>query len=120
MSNEMSNVLRRRSPATSAALAQDVWRVEMRGAVGAGYQQPGQRGRAAARLGTELRRLRLALGISQRRVTQLIRLSAHSNLGDYERRRPSPPFDLPPPRAPPPPPHPHYSHPPPPPTHLHP
>ncbi|HKB30277.1 MAG TPA: helix-turn-helix transcriptional regulator [Streptosporangiaceae bacterium] len=94
MSNEMSNVLRRRSPATSAALAQDVWRVEMRGAVGAGYQQPGQRGRAAARLGTELRRLRLELGISQRRLTQLIGLSAHSNLGEYERGRRIPPCDI--------------------------
>src|SRR5260370_5658421 len=94
MSNEMSNVLRRRSPAASAALAQDVWRVEMRGAVGAGYQQPGQRGRAAARLGTELRRLRLELGISQRRLTQLIGLSAHSNLGEYERGRRIPPCDI--------------------------
>ncbi len=66
----------------------------MRGAVGAGYQQPGQRGRAAARLGTELRRLRLELGISQRRLTQLIGLSAHSNLGEYERGRRIPPCDI--------------------------
>src|SRR6266566_604184 len=45
-------------------------------------------------LGAELRRLRLELGISQRRLTQLIGLSAHSNLGDYERGRRIPPCDI--------------------------
>lgn len=48
---------------------------------------------AARRLGTELRRLRLELGISQRRLTQLVGLSAHSNMGDYERGRRIPPGD---------------------------
>jgi DNA-binding transcriptional regulator YiaG len=49
---------------------------------------------AASRLGVELRKLRLELGISQRRLTRLIGLSAHSNLGDYERGRRIPPSDI--------------------------
>ncbi len=54
----------------------------------------GGRHGAACRLGAELRRLRLELGISQRRLTRLIGLSAHSNLGDYERGRRIPPSDI--------------------------
>jgi hypothetical protein len=49
---------------------------------------------AASRLGVELRKLRLELGISQRRLTRLIGLTAHSNLGDYERGRRIPPSDI--------------------------
>lgn len=49
---------------------------------------------AARRLGTALRRRRLELGISQRRLARLIGLSAHSNLGDYERGRRIPPGDI--------------------------
>jgi transcriptional regulator with XRE-family HTH domain len=45
-------------------------------------------------LGTELRRLRLEAGISQRKLTQLIGLSAHSNLGEYERGNRIPPCDI--------------------------
>jgi transcriptional regulator with XRE-family HTH domain len=45
-------------------------------------------------LGTELRRLRLELGISQRELTQRIGLSAHSNLGEYERGSRIPPCDI--------------------------
>ncbi|HEV2375240.1 MAG TPA: helix-turn-helix transcriptional regulator [Streptosporangiaceae bacterium] len=49
---------------------------------------------AAGWLGAELRRLRLEEGISQRRLTHLIGLSAHSNLGDYERGERIPPADI--------------------------
>jgi transcriptional regulator with XRE-family HTH domain len=49
---------------------------------------------AAYRLGTALRRRRLELGISQRELARLIGLSAHSNLGDYERGRRIPPGDI--------------------------
>jgi transcriptional regulator with XRE-family HTH domain len=49
---------------------------------------------ASTRLGLELRRLRLELGISQRKLTRLLGLSAHSNLGDYERGRRIPPGDI--------------------------
>lgn len=45
-------------------------------------------------LGTELRRLRLELGISQRELTRQIGLSAHSNLGEYERGSRIPPCDI--------------------------
>ena len=45
-------------------------------------------------LGAELRRLRLELGISQRELTQRIGLSAHSNLGEYERGSRIPPCDI--------------------------
>ena len=45
-------------------------------------------------LGTELRRLRLELGISQRELTRRIGLSAHSNLGEYERGSRIPPCDI--------------------------
>ena len=45
-------------------------------------------------LGTELRRLRLELGISQRELTHRIGLSAHSNLGEYERGSRIPPCDI--------------------------
>jgi len=56
------------------------------------HQRP--RGEAAARLGAELRRLRLDRGLSQRRLTRLIGLSAHSNLGEYERGNRVPPLDI--------------------------
>ena len=49
---------------------------------------------AAVWLGAELRRLRLEVGISQRKLTQLIGLSAHSNLGEYERGDRIPPRDI--------------------------
>lgn len=49
---------------------------------------------AISRLGAALRRRRLELGISQRQLTKLIGLSAHSNLGDYERGRRIPPGDI--------------------------
>lgn len=49
---------------------------------------------AAYRLGTELRLRRLELGISQRKLARLIGLSAHSNLGDYERGQRIPPGDI--------------------------
>jgi transcriptional regulator with XRE-family HTH domain len=49
---------------------------------------------AASRLGVALRRRRLELGISQRQLARLIGLSAHSNLGDYERGRRIPPGDI--------------------------
>ena len=45
-------------------------------------------------LGTEMRRLRLELGISQRELTHQIGLSAHSNLGEYERGSRIPPGDI--------------------------
>ena len=49
---------------------------------------------AAYRLGTALRRRRLELGMSQRELARLIGLSAHSNLGDYERGQRIPPGDI--------------------------
>lgn len=49
---------------------------------------------AAAWLGAEMRRARLEQGISQRRLTRLIGLSAHSNLGEYERGSRIPPGDI--------------------------
>src|SRR5260370_821714 len=52
-----------------------------------------QRSSAAYRLGTALRRRRLELGMSQRQLARLIGLSAHSNLGDYERGQRIPPGD---------------------------
>ncbi len=57
---------------------------------------PSFRGGPAASqwLGAELRRLRLEVGISQRKLTRLIGLSAHSNLGEYERGRRIPPPDI--------------------------
>lgn len=45
-------------------------------------------------LGSELRRLRLELGLSQRELTRMIGLSAHSNLGEYERGSRIPPRDI--------------------------
>lgn len=56
--------------------------------------QPHRPGPAAALLGGELRRLRLERGISQRQLTRLIGLSAHSNLGEYERGTRIPPSDI--------------------------
>src|SRR5260370_42059605 len=53
-----------------------------------------QRSSAAYRLGTALRRRRLELGMSQRQLARLIGLSAHSNLGDYERGQRIPPGDI--------------------------
>jgi transcriptional regulator with XRE-family HTH domain len=49
---------------------------------------------ASAQLGLALRRLRMESGISQRGLTKLIGLSAHSNLSDYERGRRIPPADI--------------------------
>jgi len=49
---------------------------------------------AAYRLGRALRRRRLELGMSQRQLARLIGLSAHSNLGDYERGQRIPPGDI--------------------------
>ena len=49
---------------------------------------------ASVQLGLELRRLRMEIGISQRSLTRLIGLSAHSNLSDYERGRRIPPADI--------------------------
>ena len=54
----------------------------------------GQRQGAAVWLGAELRRLRREAGLSQRKLTQLIGLSAHSNLGEYERGDRIPPGDI--------------------------
>jgi transcriptional regulator with XRE-family HTH domain len=45
-------------------------------------------------LGAELRRLRLEQGLSQRALTKIIGLSAHSNLGEYERGSRVPPMDI--------------------------
>jgi DNA-binding XRE family transcriptional regulator len=50
--------------------------------------------RDAVTLGAELRRLRLERGLSQRKLTQMIGLSAHSNLGEYERGTRVPPRDI--------------------------
>lgn len=56
---------------------------------------PGARQAAAAvRLGIALRLRRLELGLSQRQVVRLLGLSAHSNLGDYERGERIPPGDI--------------------------
>jgi transcriptional regulator with XRE-family HTH domain len=49
---------------------------------------------ALVALGTELRRLRQRRGLSQRDLTRLIGLSAHSNLSDYEAGRRLPPADI--------------------------
>lgn len=49
---------------------------------------------AAAALGSEIRRLRERRGMSQRALTRLIGLSAHSNLADYETGRRLPPADI--------------------------
>jgi len=49
---------------------------------------------AAYRLGITLRRRRMELGMSQRELARLIGLSAHSNLGDYERGQRIPPGDI--------------------------
>jgi transcriptional regulator with XRE-family HTH domain len=49
---------------------------------------------AARRLGIALRQRRLELGMSQRQLARLIGLSAHSNLGDYERGQRIPPGDI--------------------------
>jgi transcriptional regulator with XRE-family HTH domain len=46
------------------------------------------------RLGRELRRLRMRKGMSQRELAHRIGLSAHSNVGDYERGRRIPPNDI--------------------------
>jgi DNA-binding XRE family transcriptional regulator len=94
MSEQMSDLLLERDPRAPTALAEASWRLDLRGEADAGSEKPRHRERAAARLGTELRRLRLELGISQRRLTQLIGLSAHSNLGEYERGHRIPPCDI--------------------------
>lgn len=49
---------------------------------------------AIALLGAALRRRRLERGLSQRQLARLLGLSAHSNLGDYERGRRIPPGDI--------------------------
>jgi transcriptional regulator with XRE-family HTH domain len=51
-------------------------------------------GCGTACLGSELRRLRLARGLSQREVVRRLGLSAHSNLVDYELGRRIPPGDI--------------------------
>ncbi|MBS2964118.1 helix-turn-helix transcriptional regulator [Actinocrinis puniceicyclus] len=51
-------------------------------------------GAAAHRLGAALRLRRLEMGLSQRQLARLIGLSAHSNLGDYERGQRIPPGDI--------------------------
>ena len=56
--------------------------------------QPDQRTAAVARLGVALRLRRLELGLSQRQLVRLLGLSAHSNLGDYERGERIPPGDI--------------------------
>jgi transcriptional regulator with XRE-family HTH domain len=56
--------------------------------------QTAQRTAAALRLGIALRLRRLELGLSQRQVVRLLGLSAHSNLGDYERGERIPPGDI--------------------------
>lgn len=48
----------------------------------------------AARLGLEIRRARMRRGVSQRGLAVLLGLTAHSNVGDYERGRRIPPLDL--------------------------
>jgi transcriptional regulator with XRE-family HTH domain len=53
-----------------------------------------QRADAVARLGIALRLRRLELGLSQRQLVRLLGLSAHSNLGDYERGERIPPGDI--------------------------
>lgn len=49
---------------------------------------------AVVQLGITLRRRRLELGLSQRQLVRLLGLSAHSNLGDYERGQRIPPGDI--------------------------
>lgn len=49
---------------------------------------------AAVALGHELRRLRQARGLSQRALTKMLGLSAHSNIADYEHGRRIPPRDI--------------------------
>lgn len=56
--------------------------------------QTAPRTAAAVRLGIALRLRRLELGLSQRQVVRLLGLSAHSNLGDYERGERIPPGDI--------------------------
>lgn len=56
--------------------------------------QTAPRDGAAVRLGIALRLRRLELGLSQRQVVRLLGLSAHSNLGDYERGERIPPGDI--------------------------
>jgi transcriptional regulator with XRE-family HTH domain len=51
-------------------------------------------GEAAHDLGRELRRLRQERGLSQRALTKLLGLSAHSNIADYESGRRIPPRDI--------------------------
>ncbi|WP_165486194.1 helix-turn-helix transcriptional regulator [Frankia sp. Cppng1_Ct_nod] len=45
-------------------------------------------------LGVEIRRQRLASGLSQRELARRVGLSSHSNLGDYERGVRLPPRDI--------------------------
>lgn len=56
--------------------------------------QTAPRAAATVRLGIALRLRRLELGLSQRQVVRLLGLSAHSNLGDYERGERIPPGDI--------------------------
>jgi transcriptional regulator with XRE-family HTH domain len=51
-------------------------------------------GEAARVLGRELRRLRQERGLSQRALTKLLGLTAHSNIADYESGRRIPPRDI--------------------------
>lgn len=52
------------------------------------------RGAAQLRLGIEIRKYRIARGMTQARLAREIGLSAHSNISDYEAGRRLPPMDI--------------------------
>jgi transcriptional regulator with XRE-family HTH domain len=62
--------------------------------IAAGRRTPNGHLPPARPLGAELRRIRLARGLSQREVVRRLGLSAHSNLVDYELGRRIPPGDI--------------------------
>jgi transcriptional regulator with XRE-family HTH domain len=49
---------------------------------------------AVSRLGIEIRRARMAHGLSQRKLAVAVGLVAHSNIGDYERGKRLAPLDI--------------------------
>lgn len=49
---------------------------------------------AVERLGMEIRRARMARGLSQRQLAVAVGLVAHSNIGDYERGHRLAPLDI--------------------------
>lgn len=55
---------------------------------------PSQEIPAQVRLGIEIRRRRMAQGLSRRQLVRLLGLRAHSNLVDYELGRRLPPADI--------------------------